>query len=153
MHDIYDLFHSIHKTAVRKATFFTLEEMISIIKNSHAASLRFLETAPEETAETSETSQTARVKRGRWCAAAGTGKGLRVRRKQGPPRLQGTPHPLARQPALYGTGRSRLQLVGDPRLLGVDVPGTRRVASGPPSVSMYACLSNCRCWGWAQITP
>jgi len=36
-HDIYDAFHAIHSQAVRKSTFFALDEMIAIIKSSHVA--------------------------------------------------------------------------------------------------------------------
>ena len=36
-HDIYDAFQAVHSNAVRKSTFFTLEEMIQIIRASHAA--------------------------------------------------------------------------------------------------------------------
>ncbi|CAK0830712.1 unnamed protein product [Prorocentrum cordatum] len=38
-HDVYDAFHSIHRTAVAKETFFHLEELIDIMKASHKASL------------------------------------------------------------------------------------------------------------------
>jgi hypothetical protein len=34
-HDIYDLFQAIHKTAVCDETFYTLEELINIIKSAH----------------------------------------------------------------------------------------------------------------------
>ena len=40
-HDIYDAFQAIHKKGVVKSTYFTLEEMIAIIKASHSADLRF----------------------------------------------------------------------------------------------------------------
>ena len=76
-HDIYDLFHSIHKTAVKKATFYTWEDMISIIRNSHSMSLRFWAKQEEESVETSETTETPKVKRGRWFAPAGSSNGLR----------------------------------------------------------------------------
>jgi hypothetical protein len=36
-HDLYDAFHGIHASAVRKATFFHLEELISIIEGAHKA--------------------------------------------------------------------------------------------------------------------
>ena len=40
-HDIYDAFQAIHKKGVAKSTYFTLEEMVAIIKASHSADLRF----------------------------------------------------------------------------------------------------------------
>jgi hypothetical protein len=73
-HDIYDLFHSIHKTAVKKSTFFHWDEMVNIIRGSHASSLRFehQKRKPKhaETAETIEDTKTSE-KRGAWVAAAG----------------------------------------------------------------------------------
>ena len=36
-HDLYDAHHGIHATAVRKSTFFHLEELISIIQGAHKA--------------------------------------------------------------------------------------------------------------------
>ena len=40
-HDIYDAFQGIHKTAITRKSYFFFEEMIDIIKASHATSLRF----------------------------------------------------------------------------------------------------------------
>ena len=42
-HDIYDLFHAIHKTAIKKATFFHWDEMAAIVRGAHVASLRFVQ--------------------------------------------------------------------------------------------------------------
>jgi hypothetical protein len=36
-HDIYDAFHSVHATAVTKATFYHFEELVDIIQKSHIA--------------------------------------------------------------------------------------------------------------------
>lgn len=69
-HDIYDLFHAIHKTAVKKSTFFHWDEMVNIIKGSHANSLRY-EKRKREPGETTETAETATAKRSAWIAAAG----------------------------------------------------------------------------------
>jgi hypothetical protein len=82
-HDIYDLFHSIHKTAVRKRSFFAWEEMIDIIEASHRASLRFVEKAAPQTEETwgdPETAETKKQARGRWFACAGARWVARVER-------------------------------------------------------------------------
>jgi len=59
---------------VRKATFYTLDEMSTIIESSHRASLRFVEKAAPETPDTwvtAETSETKNQARGRWFACAG----------------------------------------------------------------------------------
>jgi hypothetical protein len=106
--DIYDLFHSIHKTAVRKATFYSWEEMVSIIKNSHSASLRFVEAAPaedEEDAEGLEATEAAKTRRGRWYAAAGM-SGMGSSRAEG---RDPKPHSLKLAPSSRGDPPSALQ--------------------------------------------
>ena len=64
-HDVYDAFHAIHKTAIKKSTFFLLDEMRNIIRASHAASLRF------EKVENSGNSENSENEKKRWRAAAG----------------------------------------------------------------------------------
>ena len=47
-HDIYDLFQAIHKTAVCDETFFTLEELINIIKSAHRGGINRSSSATRE---------------------------------------------------------------------------------------------------------